>query len=166
MTTTVSDSNTTSSRALHRTTVHTAPHAVGLRVVPTTRPPAGTDDAPDLSGLVASLGRWYWEVLEGRRDPRQLRRLLSPVCEQRVRAAAQRQHHERRAGRATSASVTAARAVSVRWTGPFCEGVAVVRRAGRSTAVAVTVELHDGRLRVVDLARPEGEQPALRTPTR
>ena len=114
--------------------------------------------------LVAALARWYWEVLDGRRDPRQLRRLLSPVCLERVRHAAGQQHRARRAGDADTEARPVVRRTLVSWVGDVCEAVALVQRGPRTTAVTVVLQRHAGRLRVVDLARPEGGTPALTPP--
>ena len=114
--------------------------------------------------LVAALARWYWEVLDGRRDPRQLRRLLSPACLERVRHAAGRQHRARCSGDAGTQARPVVRRTVVAWVGDVCEGVALVKRGPRTTAVTVVLQRHDGRLRVIDLARPEAGTPALAAP--
>lgn len=138
--------------------------APGPTAAPSPAGPPSDAEVADLSGLVAALGRWYWEVLDGRRDPRQLRRLLTPACERRVLSAAARRHRERLAGPDVPGGVVRVARATARWVGSTCEGVAVVDRGGRTTAVAVTLQRHRGRLRVTDLARPEGSMPPLRPP--
>lgn len=118
----------------------------------------------DVDQLVAALARWYWEVLDGQRDPRQLRRLLSPACLERVRHAAALQHRARCSGDAGTQARPVVRRTVAAWVGDVCEGVALVQRGPRTTAVTVVLQRHDGRLRVVDLARPEGGAPALAPP--
>ena len=120
--------------------------------------------AGETDQLVAALARWYWEVLDGRRDPRQLRRLLSPACLERVRHAAGQQHRARCAGDAGTQARSVVRRTVVAWVGDVCEGVALVQRGPRTTAVTVVLQRHDGHLRVVDLARPEAGTPALAPP--
>lgn len=128
------------------------------------RPPSSTraiprrTDIPDLSDVAASLALAYLEVEAGRRPLSQLRAVVSPALFRRV--ARLRRHRPAVPG--AGPTPRAIRAVFAQQLGDDAfEASVIVDRGRRVTALALRLERHRGRWRVVELTAPEdGEAPS------
>lgn len=104
---------------------------------------------PDPRRLAGLLARAYVEVRDGRRPVDQLAPLLAPSLQRRL--ARHRPPARRRAQQPPRV-----RRVTASWpTRDACEAAVIIERAGRASAVAVRLERHRGRWRVVELTAPE-----------
>lgn len=119
---------------------------------------------PDAARLAAAVARAYLEVVAGRRPLAQLSGALAPRVIGRIRLEAQREQRRRVEGRRGPAEgpggVVVRRVVACWPTDDACEATAIVRRSGRTTAIALRIERHRGAWRVVELSGPEdGHRP-------
>lgn len=114
---------------------------------------------PDLSRLVPALALLYLEVEAGCRPAHQVRGLVSPALYERLTV-------RPRTGRRTR-RVPSARAIrAVHCSSPRPDAVeasVVVCAPPRTTALAIRLERHVGRWRMVELSRPEDGEPPRRT---
>lgn len=119
------------------------------------RPRTGAPEprTPDPERLVIAVARAFLEVEAGLRPVSQLTPLLCPALDLRLAATV-------RSPRADRPSIDAIRSVRcVELPGGGVEAVVVVRRGQRCGALAVRAERHDGVWRIVEIARPEEEDP-------
>lgn len=119
----------------------------------------------DPVALATVVARCFLEVEAGRRPLDQLHGLLAPAVHARLRRLL-RELHTRRTGSVAVSRPGPGRVRRARATTQLdgtVEVAVVVDRGARCTALAVRVEPHRGRWRVVELARPEDGWRPLRT---
>lgn len=127
-----------------------------------TRPiPRRPENEPgeDLDQLAARMALVFLEVEVGRRPLPQLREILSPALYRRVGRACQ--GRTRNPATSNRLTVDAVRSVfSHRLSGDAFEASVIIDRGHRVTALALRLERHQGRWRVVELTAPEdGDRP-------
>lgn len=156
----------------HQATVRPAPTRPGPGHPPH-RPlhaPASPRDLPPegrlaaAERLAAAVGRWYLDAQAGRVEVRQLRALLTPTAEHRVRASVLRAMARYRLGAERPGTLLEVRRVVVREAGDHYEALALVSDQVRTVAVAAVLHpTRDGWM-ISDLARPDDGVPALPPP--
>lgn len=110
------------------------------------------------------MGRWYLDAQAGRVEVRQLRPLLTPTAEQRVRAAVLRARARHRMGAERPGTLLEVRRVVVREAGDHYEALALVHDQVRTVAVAAVLHPTSTGWMISDLARPDDGVPALPVP--
>lgn len=113
---------------------------------------------PDLTRLVPALALLYLEVEAGRRPAHQVRGLVSPALYERVTARPRTRGLHKQAPAAHTI-----RAVHTSSPRPDAVEASVVVNGPRTTALALRLERHIGRWRLVELSRPEDGEPPRRT---
>ena len=125
---------------------------------PRTTAQATAAPGPDPARLAGVLARTWLEVQARRRPLAQLAPLLAPAVLRRLSVQIPA------LGQVTEHEPARVRRVTTRHpTDRACEAVVTVDHGERTTAIAVRLECHHGRWRVVELAPPEAGLPALRT---
>lgn len=115
---------------------------------------------PELVVIAAAVATWFVELDAGRRPLSQLRPFLSPALHERL--AARTRHPAGRSRRGPRAGVV--RRVHVWHVSPgACEASVIVDEPDRVRALAMRLERHRDRWRVVELSRPEEGGPVRRT---
>ena len=114
--------------------------------------------------LTAAVGRWYLDAQAGRVEVRQLRPLLTPTAEQRVRAAVLRTRARHRMGVDRPGTLLDVRRVVVREAGDHYEALALVDDGVRTVAVTAVLHPTESGWMISDLARPDDGLPALPPP--
>lgn len=118
---------------------------------------------PDRERLAAAVALLYLEVEAGRRPAEQIRGLVSPAVYERLRVRTRTRAvapDRRRTGPARGAI----RAVHTSVPAPDAfEASVVVTNQHRVSAIALRMEHHLGRWRVVEVSRPEDGEPPRRT---
>lgn len=116
---------------------------------------------PDPQRLALLLVTLWLEVRCGRRPLTQLTPLIAPALRRRLVA-----QLPARSQRST-AGVGRARRVTVHHPSPdAAEAVVLVEHDGRTTAIALRLERHEGCWRAVELSAPESGLPPVRTASR
>lgn len=112
----------------------------------------------DAERMIAVLVLAYFDVRSGRRPYTQIAPLFSPAARMRLTPSlARERHHD------TWHPTTIKRVVMQAPHRHAREACVLVERAGRTTAVTVRIERHQGLWRVAELASPETATTALRT---
>ena len=114
--------------------------------------------------LTAAVGRWYLDAQAGRVEVRQLRPLLTPTAEHRVRAAVLRARARHRMGAMPPGTLLRVRRVVVRDAGDHYEALALVEDGVRTVGVAAVLHPTRRGWKISDLARPDDGVPALPPP--
>lgn len=131
------------------------------------RPPLELDPPHRLAAaerLAAAVGRWYLDAQAGRVEVRQLRCLLTPTAEHRVRAGVLRARARHRMGAARPGTLLDVRRVVVREAGDHYEALALIDDGTRTLAVAAVLHPTTTGWMISDLARPDDGVPALPPP--
>ena len=144
----------------------TLTHEVRPRIAePTTRRIQRATDPADAERLIGALARWYLEFLAGRRPADQIAGLLSPAVLRRIEVR-RRAVRDIDGTRPTAPGPAVVRSLRLQWTSErTCEATVLVSRAGRTTALAVTLQRRETSWRVIELSSPEDGVQALRCAT-
>lgn len=136
--------------------------AIPRRAAAVTRPVSRRPTArPDPERLALAVTRAYLEVLAGRRSLIQLRPVMAPVLHDRLMHELARARP--RLAPATATTVGEITHVISAWPGDdACEITVLVRRAARTTAVALRLDRYRATWRVTDLDAPESRTAARR----
>lgn len=122
-------------------------------------PRRSTDSIHQLAARIALL---FLEAESGRRPLRQLRGLVAPALYQRLLRSDR--HRSQPRARSMAPAAHAVRAVfAQRLEDDVFEASVIVDRTTRVTALALRLERHRGRWRVVELTAPEDGVPAHQT---